>query len=254
MLKDLQFNGEVVVITGGAQGIGKACALALAELGATLAIVDRDEAQLKETEAELNQQGTPCAAFVTDVSSEDDVARLAKAVDERWGRAKALINNAGNNFRSPITELSTDKWREIIGVNLDGVFYMCRAFIPLLLKAEKPSIVNVASSFGVIGNPQMPVYCATKGAVVNLTRQLAIDYGSSGLRVNSVCPGPTLSPRVKGYIDAGLTSRTRLEEQVKLGRLAEVSEIGNVAAFLASDAASFVTGATIVVDGGQTIH
>lgn len=254
MLSELQFKGEVVVITGGGQGIGRATAEALAELGATLVLAERSEGPLNETEAALRARGAECISMLTDVSKEEDVARLARLVEQRWGRAKAIVNNAGNNFRTPLADLSTEKWREISGVNLDGVFFMCRAFIPLLLKADKPSIVNVASTFGVVGNPQMPVYCATKGAVVNLTRQLAIDYGPKGLRVNSVCPGPTLSPRLKSYIDAGLTSRTRLEEEVKLGRLAECSEIANVIAFLASDAASYMNGATVVVDGGQTIH
>ncbi len=254
MLKQLQFNGEVVVITGGGQGIGRACADALAELGASLVIAERNGEQLEAAAAEIRTAGVECIPVVTDVTKEADVAALAKVVSERWGRAKAIINNAGNNFRTPLAELPTEKWREIMNVNIDGVFYMCRAFIPLLLKAKGPSIVNVASSFGVIGNPQMPAYCASKGAVVNLTRQLAIDYGPQGLRVNSVCPGPTLSPRVSGYIDKGLTDRSKLEAQVKLGRLAECSEIANMIAFLASDAASFVNGATVVVDGGQTIH
>lgn len=254
MLKQLKFNGEVAVITGGGQGIGKACAEALAEMGASLVIAERNGDQIETAAAELRKLGVECIPVVTDVTKEADVAALAALVEKRWGRAKAVINNAGNNFRTPLAELPTEKWREIMNVNLDGVFYMCRSFIPLLLKAKGPSIVNVASTFGVLGNPQMPAYCASKGAVVNLTRQLAIDYGPKGLRVNSVCPGPTLSPRLKGYIDKGLTSQTKLEEQVKLGRLAECSEIANVVAFLASDAASYVTGATVVVDGGQTIH
>ncbi len=254
MLKELHFKGEAVVITGGGAGIGQACAEALAELGASIVVAGRTEATLKTTEAKVRALGRDCLTVVTDVSKEDQVAALAQAVQARFGGVKAIVNNAGTNYRSPIAELGTEKWREIMGVNLDSVFFMCRAFIPLLLKAERPSILNVASSFGVIGNPQMPVYCATKGAMVNLTRQLAIDYGPQGLRVNSVCPGPTLSPRVKGYLDAGQTSRAKLEEQVKLGRLAECSEIANVAAFLVSDAASFVNGATVVVDGGQTIH
>ncbi len=254
MLKELNFNGEVVIITGGGQGIGRACAEAVGELGAAVVIAEHDGAQLKLAEAALKAQGVECLAVEIDVTNEADVAKLAAEVEQRWGRAKALINNAGNNFRTPLAELPTEKWRQIMNVNLDAVFYMCRAFIPLLLKADKPAIVNVASSFGVVGNPQMPAYCASKGAVVNLTRQLAVDYGPKGLRVNSVCPGPTLSPRVKGYIDAGLTDRARLEAEVKLGRMAECSEIGNVAAFLCSNAASFVNGATIVVDGGQTIH
>ena len=131
---------------------------------------------------------------------------------------------------------------------------MCRDFIPLLLKSNGPSIVNVASTFGVIGNPKMPVYCASKGAVVNLTRQLAIDYGAKGLRVNSVCPGSTLSPRYKGYLDKGLMDISAVRARIMLGRPAECEEIGDVVAFLVSDAASFVTGATMMVDGGQTIH
>ena len=106
----------------------------------------------------------------------------------------------------------------------------------------------------LIGNPEMPAYCAAKGAVVNLTRQLAVDWGAKGLRVNALCPGPTLSPRFKSYLERGLTSRAALERQVMLHRLADCREIANVAAFLVSDAASFVHGGTVVADGGQTIH
>ena len=131
---------------------------------------------------------------------------------------------------------------------------MSRAFIPLLLKGTAASILNVASSFGLIGNPLMPVYCATKGAVVNLTRQMAIDYGPRGIRVNAICPGPTLSPRVRGYIEKGQSNPDALKRQVPLGRLAECDEIGDMAAFLVSDAASYVNGACVVVDGGQTIN
>jgi NAD(P)-dependent dehydrogenase (short-subunit alcohol dehydrogenase family) len=254
MLQKLKFGGELVVVTGGGAGIGQSSALALGELGATVLVVGRTQAKLDETQAKVRAAGGACETFGADVSDEAQVNALAAHVRGKWGRAKALINNAGNNFRSPLADLSTQKWREIVGVNLDSIFYMCRSFIPLLLEAKSPSILNVASSFGVIGNPEMPVYCATKGAVVNLSRQLAIDYGAKGLRVNSLCPGPTMSPRVAGYMNAGQSNRTRLEQQVMLHRLAECDEIGDVAAFLVSDAASFVHGATVVADGGQTIN
>jgi len=127
-------------------------------------------------------------------------------------------------------------------------------FIPLLLKSNKPSILNVASTFAHIGNAQMPVYCAAKGGVVSLSRQLAVDYGPRGLRVNSICPGPTLSPRVKGYFDSGRADPAGTLQKVMLGRFAECDEIAHVAAFLVSDAASYVHGASIIVDGGQTIN
>ena len=254
MLKQLQFNGEVVVVTGAAGGIGRATAEALAELGATTVLVGRTQATLDGVKTALEKTGAKSEAFTADVSKEQDVARLRDFVQQRWGRAKAIVNNAGNNFISPITDLSTEKWHELIAVDLDSIFYMCRAFIPLLLQAKNPSILNVASSFGHIGNPQMPVYCAAKGGVVSLTRQLAVDYGAKGLRVNSLCPGPTLSPRVKGYFDSGKSDPKVTVQKVMLQRFAECDEIGNVAAFLVSDAASYVHGASILVDGGQTIN
>jgi NAD(P)-dependent dehydrogenase (short-subunit alcohol dehydrogenase family) len=253
MLSELRFSGEVVVITGAGGGIGQACAEVLGELGATIAAVGRTAAKLDDTQRLVRAAGGDCESFVADVTDEVAVAALAHAIGERWGKVKAVINNAGDNFRSPITQLSTAKWTAIRGVDLDAVFFMCRAFMPLLLAHARPSILNVASSFGVIGNAEMPAYCAAKGAVVNLTRQLAVDWGERGLRVNSLCPGPTLSPRFKSYLDRGLTSRERLEGTVMLHRLAECREIANVAAFLVSDAASFVHGATVLADGGQTI-
>jgi NAD(P)-dependent dehydrogenase (short-subunit alcohol dehydrogenase family) len=254
VLKQLQFNGEVVVVTGSGTGIGRSTAEALAELGATVVLVARTQSKIDEVAAAIRQRGGKAEAFAADVSKEDDVGKLRDFVKEKRGRAKAIINCAGNNLISPITELATDKWRELLAVNIDSVFYMCRAFIPLLLQSDKPSILNVASTFAHIGNPSMPVYCAAKGGVVSLTRQLAVDYGPKGLRVNSICPGPTLSPRVKGYFDAGKADPKGTLQKVMLGRFAECDEIGNVAAFLVSDAASFVNGASILVDGGQTIN
>ena len=254
MFKRLQFNGAVVVVTGAGTGIGRATAEALAELGAMTVLVGRTRSKLDETKASIERAGGKAEAFVADVSKEDDVRKLHDFVDGTWGHAKAVVNNAGNNFISPITDLTTEKWRELIAVDLDSVYFMCRNFIPLLLRSERPSILNVASTFAHIGNPQMPVYCAAKGGVVSLTRQLAVDYGPKGLRVNSICPGPTLSPRVKGYFDNGRADPAGTLQKVMLGRFAECSEIGDVAAFLVSDAASFVNGASILVDGGQTIN
>jgi meso-butanediol dehydrogenase/(S,S)-butanediol dehydrogenase/diacetyl reductase len=254
VLKELQFHGEVVVVTGAGTGIGRSTARAVAELGATTVLVARTREKLDEVKSAIEKSGGKAETFVADVSKEADVGKLRDFVAQKWGRAKAVINNAGNNFISPVTELATEKWRELLAVDLDSVYFMCRDFIPLLLKSKNPSILNVASTFAHIGNAQMPVYCAAKGGVVSLTRQLAVDYGPKGLRVNSICPGPTLSPRVKGYFDAGRADPAGTLQKVMLGRFAECDEIGNVAAFLVSDAATFVHGTSIVVDGGQTIN
>jgi meso-butanediol dehydrogenase/(S,S)-butanediol dehydrogenase/diacetyl reductase len=217
-------------------------------------LVARTQSKLDEARAAIESNGGKAETFVADVAKEADVGRLRDFVAAKWGCAKSVVNNAGNNFISPVTELATEKWRELIAVDLDSVYFMCRDFIPLLLKSKNPSILNVASTFAHIGNPQMPVYCAAKGGVVSLTRQLAVDYGPKGLRVNSICPGPTLSPRVKGYFDAGRADPSGTLQKVMLGRFAQCEEIGHVAAFLVSDAASYVHGASILVDGGQTIN
>jgi len=254
VLNELKFNGEVVVVTGAGTGIGRAIAEAVAELGATTVLVGRTESKLDETKAAIERTGGKAETFSADVAQEADVGRLRDFVKARWDSVKAIVNNAGNNFISPVTELSTQKWRELMAVDLDSVYFMCRDFIPLLLRSQKPSILNIASTFAHIGNEHMPVYCAAKGGVVSFTRQLAVDYGPKGLRVNSLCPGPTLSPRVKGYFDSGRADAKGTLQKVMLGRFAECGEIGNVAAFLVSDAASFVHGASILVDGGQTIN
>ena len=255
MLGDLKFNGAPVIVTGAGSGIGQACAEGLAELGARVILVGRTESKLHETAALIEKYGVGSEVHALDVSVEAEVQRFHAAVAARHGHVKALINNAGTNFVSKLAELKTDDWNRIIAIDLTSIFYMCRAFIPMLLKAPGGgSIVNVASTFGIIGSPEMPVYCAAKGGVMSLTRQLAVDYGKQGLRVNSLCPGATLSPRVKGYIDNKMVDGDAIKRLALLGRLAECKEVANAAIFLASDAASYVHGTALVVDGGQTIH
>jgi NAD(P)-dependent dehydrogenase (short-subunit alcohol dehydrogenase family) len=254
VLQELRFDGAPIVITGAGSGIGRAAAEVFAELGASLVLVGRTLEHLEETAALLASACVETLCVAADVSNEDDVARVHAAVAERWSSCRALVNNAGNNLRTPLTELSSAKWHELMGVNLHGVFYMSRAFMPLLKATKGAAIVNVASIFGLIGPAEMPVYAAAKGGVIALSRQLAVDYGMHGVRVNAVCPGPILTDRVKGYYADGTRDISVVANAVALGRMGEPREIGNAIAFLASDAASYVHGATVVVDGGRTIR
>jgi len=254
MLDRLKFDGAPVVVTGGGQGIGRSTCEVLAELGAHVIVVSKTEANVRETERLLNESGASCEGHVTDVSVKAEVDALAAAVQAKHEQVKSIVNNAGTNFVKKLEDLEEDDWHRIIGIDLSSVYYMCKAFLPLLRKSEGSSIVNVASTFGIIGHPEMPVYCAAKGGVLSLTRQLAVDYGPENIRVNGVCPGATLSPRVKNYIDSGMVDSKIVEELALLNRLAECDEIANVIAFLASDAASYVHGTSMVVDGGQTVH
>ena len=244
MLNKLKFDRAPVVVTGGGQGIGRSTCEVLAELGAHVIVVSKTRENVLETEKILGDMGASCEGHVTDVSDKAQVDALAAAVAANHDRVKALVNNAGTNFVKKLEELEEDDWHRIIGIDLSSVYYVSRAFLPLLRKADDgASIVNVASTFGIIGHPEMPVYCAAKGGVLSLTRQLAVDYGGENIRVNGVCPGATLSPRVKNYIDSGMVDGTVVEELALLGRLAECDEIASVIAFLASDAASYIHGA-----------
>lgn len=255
MLERLDFRGAPVLVTGGGTGIGQACCETLAALGASVIVCGRTEASLRETEALLAAKGAECMVSVTDVTREDEVEALREAVAERFGALKALINNAGENSRTPAADLATADWNRLLDVNLNAVFYTSRAFLPLLIAAKGGgAIVNNASIYGLIGSAGMPAYSAAKGAVLSLTRQLAVDYGRMGVRVNTVCAGPTLSPRIKGYIETGRTDPARVTANVLLGRFAECREIADATVFLASDAASYITGTALAVDGGATAH
>ena len=255
MLKKLQFNGAPVLVTGAGAGIGQACCRTLAELGASVIMVGRTMEALRETERLIAGPGVETMCIAADVTVEADIARVRDAVAKRWGHLKALINNAGNNFRAKIEELTAEDWNRIVAVDLTSVYLGAKLLLPLLKAAPGGgAIVNNASIFAVIGNPLMPAYCAAKGGVLSLTRQLAVDYGSEGVRVNAVCPGPTLTARIRSYAERGLTDIKRLASITALKRMAEPEEIADVIVFLASDAASYVHGESVVIDGGQTIQ
>jgi meso-butanediol dehydrogenase/(S,S)-butanediol dehydrogenase/diacetyl reductase len=190
---------------------------------------------------------------VADITAEPDAALLHRRIAADGRILKALVNNAGTNFHTPAHDLKLEDWNRIVTLNLTGAFLMTRALLPLLLAAPRGgAIVNISSGFGLIGGRSIPVYATTKAGIIGFTRQLCVEYGPQGLRANAVCPGLTLTERVKGYVARNLNDPEGTRPRVLSGRFAQPREIANVIAFVASDAASYMSGAVIPVDGGQT--
>ena len=250
----MRLAGKVMLVTGGGSGIGQATALRGAREGARVVLTDIAEAGGSETEKALRAGGGDGLFVRADVTRGADWERALGVVEERYGRLDILFNNAGSNLIKPVTDVTEAEWDGLLTLNLKSMFLGVKHALPLMLRSGGGSIVNMASSLGLIGIPAMAPYCASKGGVIALTRQLALDYAGQGIRVNCVCPGPTLTPRLRRYLESGAAAAADLMANVPMGRFAEPDEIAATVLFLASDEASYITGAALVVDGGQTAH
>jgi NAD(P)-dependent dehydrogenase (short-subunit alcohol dehydrogenase family) len=253
-------NDRVVLVTGGATGIGHAIALDMAAAGATVAIGDTNIDGGQRTAEEILGTGGKASFLACDVADADQVTALVEGAVAEFGRLDVLVNDAGISGGSHrLHELDIDSWDRTIAVNLRGTFLCARAAIPHLLRSPHSAMVNIASTYGIIGAPLAPSYCASKGGIVNLTRQLAVDYSPEGLRVNAICPGyidtdmgghrASLPPAERAAAQARREANAALQP---IGRQAQAQEVARVATFLASDDASFMTGAIVTVDGGCT--
>ncbi len=247
--------GQVAVITGAAKGIGRGCAHVLAASGASLALLDIDEHAASATLRQLEAQGAKAAYFKTDVSRSEDVEAAIHGVLKSFGRIDILVNNAGAHDGKGIQEADEADWDRIINTNLKSIYLMSKAALPSL-KESGGAIVNMASMVGLVGQGQSGAYSASKGGIVALTKNMALDLAQYGIRVNCICPGWVETPLVNEWFALQpdeAEARRYVNSIHPLGRIADADEIGKVALFLASDLASFITGVAIEVDGGVSL-
>ena len=248
----MRFQDQVVVITGGGSGIGRECAFEFAGEGATVAVSDIDLSTAQGTVDEVKKRGGEASAFALDTTEPAAVKTFFETAEKRFGRLDVLVNSAGIREISPVTELSHEEWSRVIDVNITGVFLCAQAFIKRLQAADKPgAIVNLASTLGVTAAPNRAAYTASKHAVVGLTKELGLEFGQSGIRINAVGPGVTRTSLTERYFQDAEMAET-VKSIHAMNRWGEAREIARAILFLASDDASFITGTTLMVDGGWT--
>ena len=244
---------KVAIVTGGASGIGRATALLFAQEGAAVAIVDINEEKGKATAAEIEARGGKAIFILCDITRAEDCRNAVEKTVTTFGGLHILFNNAGIIRRADVLDTTEEEWDRVMAVNVKSVFLMSKYAIPYMAQAGGGSIINTSSGWGLKGGKNAVSYCASKGAVTNMTRAMAIDHGRQNIRVNAVCPGDTDTPMLREEArQLGEPEDRFLAEAADrpLQRYAQPIEIAQAVLYLASDAASYVTGATLVVDGG----
>lgn len=242
------FADQVAIVTGGASGMGQSTAELISQRGGTVIIVDRHETLAREVAASLELPNPLCG----DVSDSDFCNGVVADVVATHGRLDVLINAAGVIVRANGEATTDEEWNHVMNVNVNGTFYMCRAAIPEMRQTGGGSIVNFGSIWGELGSAGVAAYCASKGAVHNLTRALAMDLADENIRVNAVCPGEVDTPLLRSERSGPVTDETLKEiaSTVPMGRLARPEEIAEVVAFIASKRASYMTGSLVNIDAG----
>lgn len=243
-----RFQQKVVVVTGAGSGIGEATAQRFALEGASVVLAGRTVEKLHSTLATLapgDHLVVPC-----DVSQADQVQALSHNVQAKYGRVDVLVNNAAIVVQGRIHDIAPEEWKNLMAINLDGVFYCVHYFMPALL-ITKGNVVNVSSISGLRGDWGISVYNAAKGAVSNFTRALALDYGADGVRVNAICPGLTMTALTERIMNAPQLLE-KFTQRIPLNRAGEPADIASAIAFIASDDARYITGVNLPVDGGVT--
>jgi NAD(P)-dependent dehydrogenase (short-subunit alcohol dehydrogenase family) len=246
-------EGKVAVITGGASGIGRATALLFAREGAAVVIADLNDSAGRAVAEKIVRQSGQAIFERANVSKAADCGRVVERAVREFGGVNLLVNNAGVMRRASVLELTEEDWDRVMAVNVKSIFLLSRLVIPIMAKSGGGSIINMSSGWGLAGGVRAAAYCASKGAVVLLTKAMAVDHGAHNIRVNCLCPGDTDTNMLRNEAEQlGEPTDRFLAESARrpLGRLGKPEEIAKAALYLASDASSFVTGTALVVDGG----
>ena len=250
-----QFDGKVAVVTGAANGIGRAASILFARHGARVVAADIDETGGTDTVDAVRREGGEALFVPTDVSDPGDVERMVDAAVDTFGRLDLAHNNAGiAGAGLPIPDYPIDAWQQGIGVMLTGVFLGMKYEIPRILEQGGGAIVNTASGAGLIGFPGMSAYVAAKHGVIGLTKTAALEYGAQGVRINAICPGTARTKMVNEWLGDSAENEAQVVALHPIGRIADPEEIAELVIWLCSDAASFMCGAAVPVDGGYTIQ
>ena len=246
-------HGKAALVTGGASGIGRATVSLFAAEGAAVAVFDRDAEGGGAVVRGISEHGGRALLIAGDVTQDADCRRAVDETVRAFGRLDVLFNNAGIIRRAAITDTSEEDWDRTMSVNVKSIFLMSRCAIPAMERSGGGVIVNTASNWGLVGGPRAAAYCASKGAVVLLTKAMAIDHGPRNIRVNCICPGDTDTPMLRGearQLGEPVEAFLAQSADCPLGRVAQPDDIARAALYLASDASSFMTGAPLIVDGG----
>jgi NAD(P)-dependent dehydrogenase (short-subunit alcohol dehydrogenase family) len=251
-LSEFSLEGKIAFVTGAGRGLGRAGALSLAGAGADVALVSRTRSQLEETAAAVERLGRKTLIAVADIRKAAEVEAAVRATVSAFGRIDILFNNAGTNVRKPVVDMTDEDWHTIMETNAKGVFVVARAVARQMIAQNGGRIVNMSSMSAISPERDKVVYASSKGAVSQFTKGLALELAPHGITVNAIAPGYMLTPLVKGYLEADAERTARILQRIALGRIGQPEEIGGALVFLASDAARYITGATIAIDGGWT--
>jgi NAD(P)-dependent dehydrogenase (short-subunit alcohol dehydrogenase family) len=246
-------TGKIAIVTGGNQGIGLGITRGLAGAGATVVIANRRAAEGQKAAESLKKEGLKAIPIPTDVSDESSVAALVSKVIDSYGKIDVLVNNAGVIIRKPAEEMSREDWDHIMNTNLRGVFFCCQLVGREMIKQKKGKIINISSDASQRAMPERSVYATSKAGVSHLTRCLAVEWAKHNINVNAIGPGPTHTPLNKKYYEENPDKLQQTVQSIPMGRMGDTSDYIGAAVFLASEASNFMTGQTLLIEGGSTI-